>query len=67
MTQLLKEGQKVTIHSLGPNYPVFNPTGTIVGLAVNDVVKIYIVKLDKLEDLSSDYSCIVIPESCLKW
>jgi hypothetical protein len=44
----------------------FEPKGTIVGLAVNDIVKLYIVKMDNPEDVLSEYSCVVIHDSCLR-
>jgi hypothetical protein len=64
---LLSEGQKVIIHSLGPMYPDgFECGATVVGVSVNDVIRIYIVRLDNPADLHSNYSCVTMPECCLK-
>lgn len=65
--RLLQEGKRVEIHSLGPYYPDrFCCLGTIVGISVNDVTKIYIVQLDNPSDMHSNYSCVTIPEACLR-
>jgi hypothetical protein len=67
MKQLLKQGQKVIIHSLGSAYPDgFECGATVAGISVNDVIKIYIVQLDNPDDMQSDYSCVTMPECCLR-
>jgi hypothetical protein len=64
---LLEEGQKVVIHSLGSYYPDgFECGAKIVGVSVDDVIRIYIVQLENPADMESDYSCVTIPECCLR-
>jgi hypothetical protein len=64
---LLEEGQKVIIHSLGSYYlDGFECGATVVGCSFNDVIRIYIVQLDNPADMDSNYSCVTIPECCLK-
>jgi hypothetical protein len=63
----LQQGQKVIIHSLGSYYPDgFECGATVVGISFYDVIRIYIVQLDNPADMESNYSCVTMPECCLK-
>lgn len=63
LKDLLKNGQSVMVHSFGDG--IEHP-GTICGLSLNDITKIYIVRLEQPNPWTWQYDCITVPEGCLK-
>lgn len=59
----LKHGEKVLIHSLGDG---IEHEGTVVGLCYDNIIKIYIVDIGLDNPWNVDWSCISVPEGCLR-
>lgn len=59
----LRDGNRVKII----NYPegnIFNgETGTVVGIAVDNIISFYIIETDHQHE---EWSCVVVPEVCLE-
>lgn len=61
---LYPNNQRVLVHSFGDpqNYSHF---GTVKGIALDHITKIYIVQLDPDSPWEWPYECITVPEGCL--
>lgn len=59
----MKENTLVIIHSFGDGHEC---SGVICGIAVDHVVRIYIVRIPSNNPWNHPYSCITVPESCLR-
>lgn len=64
-TIMFKNGDKVLIKDCGPE--IDGITGRIVGIAVDHIVKIWIVQVDKPARIPGwEWECATFPGSCLE-